>query len=261
MARSFTGFDADWDDTLGLINFRFDPRKHDTLNKTVFGKTGNWDWQDACRLCVEHPLHPSFFVTKLWSYFIPTAPTAATQQRLENLYTSNNFEIRPVVEAILRHPDLHQGERMVKPPVVLNAGLLRALKRTIDTTDWTWIGSGAGQQLFYPPNVAGWDDSRWLDTSTVRARWVMANEALQPSTIDGSADDYDITETPEQALLKARAFWDDTSLTDETVNALGDFARNVMPDPIHSWQESPLRAMRMNALRHLIAASPDYQTS
>jgi uncharacterized protein (DUF1800 family) len=82
MARSFTGFDADWDDTLGLINFRFDPRKHDTLNKTVFGKTGNWDWQDACRLCVEHPLHPSFFVTKLWSYFIPTAPTAATQQRL-----------------------------------------------------------------------------------------------------------------------------------------------------------------------------------
>jgi hypothetical protein len=26
-----------------------------------------------------------------------------------------------------------------------------------------------------------------------------------------------------------------------------------------SWEESPFRAMRQNALRHLIAASPDYQ--
>ena len=26
-----------------------------TARKTVFGRTGNWDWQDACRLCVEHP--------------------------------------------------------------------------------------------------------------------------------------------------------------------------------------------------------------
>ena len=27
----------------------------------------------------------------------------------------------------------------------------------------------AGQQLFYPPNVSGWNDDRWLDTSTFRA--------------------------------------------------------------------------------------------
>ena len=29
------------------------------------------------------------------------------------------------VEAILAHPDFYEGQRMVKPPVVLNAGLLR----------------------------------------------------------------------------------------------------------------------------------------
>ena len=40
---------------------------------------------------------------------------------------------------------------------------------------------GAGQRLFYPPNVAGWDDTRWLDTSTFRGRWAIANEALEAS--------------------------------------------------------------------------------
>ena len=32
----------------------------------------------------------------------------------------------------------------------------------------------AGQQLFYPPDVGGWDDTRWLDTATFRARWFIA---------------------------------------------------------------------------------------
>jgi len=43
---------------------------------------------------------------------------------------------------------------MVKPPVVYNAGLLRAIGRGIDTTAWTWLGSMAGQQLFYAADFA-----------------------------------------------------------------------------------------------------------
>ena len=52
-------------------------------SKTVFGQTGNWGWEDACRLCVENPLHPSFFVDKLWSYFVPQPPSAATRERAD----------------------------------------------------------------------------------------------------------------------------------------------------------------------------------
>ena len=61
------------------------------------------------------------------------------------------------------------------PPVVYNAGLLRAIGRPIDTTAWAWLSAGAGQQLFYPPNVSGWDFTRWLDTSTTKARWEIAS--------------------------------------------------------------------------------------
>jgi len=38
--------------------------------------------------------------------------------------------------------------------------LLRAKRRGVDSDAWAWLGDMAGQHLFQPPNVAGWDDSR-----------------------------------------------------------------------------------------------------
>ena len=76
------------------------------------------------------------------------------------------------------------GARIVKPAVVYTAGLLRRIGRPIDTTSWSWIGSMSGQMLFYPPNVAGWDDTRWLDTATWRGRWWTAQNVLSPYALD-----------------------------------------------------------------------------
>ncbi len=87
----------------------------------------------------------------------------------------SNYSIQAVVEAILQHPDFYEGPELLTPPVVYNAGLLRSICRPIDTTSWTWLSANAGQQLFYPPNVSGWDFTRWLDTSTAKARWEMAS--------------------------------------------------------------------------------------
>ena len=146
--------------------------------KTVFGKQGTFSWRDSVSLCVHHPKHAPFFVRKLWSYFIPVPPDARRKPALEQLYR-NGFEVRPVLDAILRHPALYTGPRMVKPPVVYIAGLLRGLSRGIDTSAWVWLSEGAGQRLFNPPNVAGWDDCRWLDTNAFRGRWYIANTALE----------------------------------------------------------------------------------
>ena len=52
MARALTGWRNDWSAELGNYNFRFDPAYHDTGQKTVFGQTGNWNYEDAVRLCV-----------------------------------------------------------------------------------------------------------------------------------------------------------------------------------------------------------------
>ena len=77
--------------------------------KTVFGRTGDFDWEDACSLVVEHPKHASFFVTKLWSYFIPTPPAPGVAAALERAYIDSGHQIRPVVEAILLHARALRG--------------------------------------------------------------------------------------------------------------------------------------------------------
>ena len=42
----------------------------------------------------------------------------------------------------------------------------------------------AGQRLFWPPNVAGWNDNRWLDTSPMQARWSLVTYALEGRYLD-----------------------------------------------------------------------------
>jgi uncharacterized protein (DUF1800 family) len=265
MARTLTGWRNNWSEALGDYDFRFDPSYHDTGKKTVFGQSGTWKYEDAVRLCVSHPLHPSFFVTKLWGYFIPSPPSEATLASLQGVYVSSEYSIRAVLEAILQHPDFYEGEELVSPPVVYNAGLLRAIGRPIDTTAWAWLSANAGQQLFYPPNVSGWDFSRWLDTSTARARWEMASFATAKSYSNPwpakGQPEYAASEEPAAALESALSYWGEPRLSAESLACLTSFAETCLKEPLASWQKRPYHAMRQNALRMLIATSPDMQVS
>jgi uncharacterized protein DUF1800 len=262
LARSLSGWRADWTSGIGWNNFRWDPGRWDAGSKTVFGQTGAFTWEDAYRMCVRHPMHASFFVEKLWSYFIPTPPPPAEAEALARFYVESGRQIAPVVRAILLHPHLYEGPRMVKPPVVYTAGLLRALRRAVDTEAWYWLGEGAGQRLFWPPDVAGWDDSRWLDTSTVKGRWEIARQALSLHHVGWSQHgSYGAAETPQQAVDRALATWAGPGVTAETRASLLDFASTCMPPPGNGYQQNAYRAMRQNALLQLIATSPDLQTS
>jgi uncharacterized protein (DUF1800 family) len=266
MARTLTGWTADWTESSGLQNFRSDASNHDKKPKTVFGQTGNFNWEDAVGLCVRHPLHPSFFVSKLWGYFVPTPPSASTLASLQGIYVASSYGIRPVVEAILQHPDFLEGPALVTPPVVYNAGLLRAIRRPIDTTAWAWLSAAAGQQLFYPPNVAGWDFTRWLDTSTAKARWeiatyVTAKSYPNPWPSEGEPE-YSETETPAEALASAMSYWANPLLSEESGAAIGAYSASCLNGLLTAeWQNSPYRAIRQNSLRMLIASSPDMQVS
>ena len=103
-ARALTGWSGSVSKGVASA-FTFVESRHDETNKTIFGHTGDWNWQDSCNLCLNHPLHPSFFVNKLWGYFVPTPLDSATSAGLQALYA--NREIQPVVEAILMHPDFY----------------------------------------------------------------------------------------------------------------------------------------------------------
>ena len=260
-ARSLTGFRNSWKPGLGDYNFHFDSKLHDAGMKTVFHKSGRYDWQAACKLCLTHPLHASFFVQKLWSYFVPTPPDKQTAAALEAMYRSN-FELRPVMQAILEHPLLYDGPRMVKPPIVHLAGLLRRIGAGITTTDWAWIGSLSGQQLFYPPNVAGWDDTRWLDTATFRGRWIAVERILQDRKLDPGKAPKGKPPDASTVLHRALAFWHKPPLAEATHEALMHFTRAALADAgSETWKQQQYPVLVENALRQLIAISPELQTS
>ncbi|HTU97413.1 MAG TPA: DUF1800 domain-containing protein [Solirubrobacteraceae bacterium] len=259
-ARALTGFTNTWSDRRGPYDFRFDPKLHDTGVKTIFGQRGRFNYLDTCRLCVTHRTHPSFMVTKLWGYFVSDPIPSGVLRALERTYVRSGFEIRPLVEAILRHPLFYEGARMVIPPAVYCAGLLRASRNTVQTNAWAWIGAQTGQRLFEPPNVAGWDYTHWLDTSRWTARFQAVNYALQRNAIDPDSKTYDIHENAGQALARALAFWGHPELSATTMRELRAFSGHTQKRIKADWEQRPYRVMRQNALRTLIPTTPDWQT-
>ena len=262
MARCHTGWASDPSpDGDGRVNYRIWPPIQDQGEKTIFGQSGNFDWADASRLCWEHPMHPSFLVDKLWGYFIPTPPDDRTRRALEAAYTARGLVVLPLVEAILMHPDLYRGESMVKQPVVFAAGLARALGKGVGGALFTWTEI-AGQRLFYPPNVDGWHHEAWLDTTTIRARWMLVYYLLSDRWIDMDSQDaatYDPAETPSQAVSRALAFWGGPPFSDASREALERWAAASLSGTSTTLTPSQRRAMRQNALRQLVGASPDLQ--
>ncbi|HEY8584285.1 MAG TPA: DUF1800 domain-containing protein [Capillimicrobium sp.] len=258
IARALSGYTASYsggDGGTGWHSFRFDPSLHDGGAKSVLGKTGNFGPQDVHRLVLEHPLHPSFFVGKLWSYFLPTEPPAGVQAALEQAYVASGHQIRPIVEAILCSPQLYDGPPMIKPPVVHLAGMFRALEKPMRSEQWDTICAAMGQRVYEPPDVSGWNDAYWLDTSTMRARVDAVADVLQLGwTISQPEWATYPRQTAEQAVAEAIALWGDPPLSDATRAVLADFARSVPADAAPA-----LHAQRQNALRHLVMASPDAQ--
>src|SRR6185312_11243818 len=135
------------------------------------------------------------------------------------------------------HPHLYDpARRMVKPPVVQAAGMLRAVGRGIDTSAWSWICQSAGQYLFMPPNVSGWDDTRWLDTATFRARWMMAQYICEPARLDPDKDT--APSEPAELVRRAAAFWGSPTLSGPVRAGLERYAADTLADADEAWKRT-----------------------
>ena len=259
-ARALTGWQNRWKRGVGSYDFHFDAARHDTGMKRVFGKTGNFDWRDACNLCLSHHLHPSFFVQKLWSYFVPTKPDHGTQSALEAVY-KNGYEIKPVVSAILSHPALYTGPRLMKPPIVHTAGLLRRL--------------GMGDH----------DDRLGLDRRPLRAAALLPAERrrlgrhalarhgdLPRPLVRGAADAARQVARPAEGegavrreaarVARARLLERPAPVDRHAGRAARASPSTRSPTPAApTGSSSSTRCSSQNALRQLVAMSPDLQTA
>jgi hypothetical protein len=178
-ARAFTGWSLTGQPKLGNVKFRFAPGQHDSGSKTFLGKTGNFDGNDIVDKLVTQPVSARFVAGKLFAFFAYPNPTAAVLDPLVEAYQSNNYSIRALVQAVLSSDAFYSptGYRaMIKSPVDYLVGAARALGIETDAKGVPTVLARMGQELFNPPNVAGWPGGpSWLTSGTWLARLNLAN--------------------------------------------------------------------------------------
>ena len=179
-ARAFTG----WTKRDG--EFVFSADKHDFGTKTVLGVTGNLDGDDVIDILLAQPVCAEFVAGKLVTYLEGTAPEPERAERYARILRTSGYRFDVLLEQLFTDPDFYRDEVLgnrIAAPVEFFVGLTRRLG--LETMpDMLYVVSGmAGQRLFAPPNVKGWDEGMaWLTTGSVMRRSNLA--ALMLGEID-----------------------------------------------------------------------------
>jgi len=195
-ARVFTGWNLQTVGSLasiaGYYDFIFRANQHDPTEKTFTfpiyrdgrttiparsGEDGMQDGLDFINALATHPNTGRFLARKLWGFFISEtqAPDPSFVEMVAQVYRQNNTEMRPVLRYILRSPwfiDPENHFARYSWPIEYAVRLVK---------DMGWVGYSIdnlrtplvnmGQQLFEPPDVAGWAlGESWFSTGAMLAR-------------------------------------------------------------------------------------------
>ena len=175
MARAWTGHNVTDDGR----QYLFRPTRHDNGTKVLFDlPAANWDGPAALTeiLRGSRAVPASRFITaKLFSYLaypVPvTDPLVAT---LADGFRAADLSILALVRDILRSDAFWNPAAryaLVRSPTEWFVAGMEAVGLPPDVCHPEWWMEGTGQQLFYPPNVAGWkQNSYWISTASGWAR-------------------------------------------------------------------------------------------
>ncbi len=171
-ARALTGWSLEPDEQ----KFIFRPRIHDEGNKTIFGRTGNFDGDDFITMIVAQPQSAKFITAKIWNYFAGQMPSESLNDDLAAVLRANGNNFKPLLRAMFRSEQFYAPEiirNQVKSPVQWLVGSVRVLECDLPPTLVSFgMLRQLGQDLFAPPNVKGWDGGvTWITTNTLLTRY------------------------------------------------------------------------------------------
>jgi uncharacterized protein (DUF1800 family) len=170
-ARAFTGYRIDHR-TGELRRIR---RRHDASEKTVLGVTGSLTATEVVDAVLADPACAEWISRRFWIEFVSPTPQATVLKQWAQALQQEDWSLRALLRITLLSDAFWAKENqgsLIKSPVDLVVGTMRSLKiekapagqalRTI---------SRLGQQLFDPPNVAGWPGGHhWIDATTLLGR-------------------------------------------------------------------------------------------
>ena len=174
-ARAFTGWSVDRE----TGQFMFRRGIHDYGNKTVLGKSGNFDGDQVIDILLAKPETAQFITRKLWKEFVSPVPATPTEEaelaRLATLFRTSGYNIGKLMNAMLTSDAFYATENratLIKSPVEFVVGTMKQFE--IDTPNlrpFVLASALLGQNVFSPPNVKGWPGGEaWINSATLLGR-------------------------------------------------------------------------------------------
>jgi uncharacterized protein (DUF1800 family) len=226
-ARAWTGHNADWPEYV----YAFYPTRHDTGQKTFFGITKNWNGPEIIDEILlnnagKRQIAARLITKKVWEFLAHPTPPTAVLDAIAPVFAAD-WNITNLVRLILNRPEFYSTtakQGLVRTPIELIVALCYYSGLTADDLGASWRAESTGQQIYQPPNVAGWKpNAYWLNTSAVAGRadfaqsvtWQLrANggfDNLYPMTAANAVDYvanffgiFPLTTTTRAALINAR---------------------------------------------------------
>ena len=159
-ARALTGHDTS---RFHNLQFRLKTWVQDRKEKTMFGRSGNFDGDDLIALLLAQDAAPRFLATRFWRAFVSdSAPPTDWVDDQARRFRQSGLQIASLYRNVLESEAFwHADQRgaMIKSPVDLVVGTAR----TLEYPKYHWQKmpnwqSKIGMKLFAPPNVAGWNE-------------------------------------------------------------------------------------------------------
>lgn len=126
-------------------------------------------------MLTEHKQTATYITRKIYRYFVNEQVDESKVEWLANRFYQNNYDISALMHDIFSSDWFYDARNIgcrIKSPVELIVGIRRALPMTIANAEiQLTLQRLLGQQLFYPPNVAGWPGGKnWIDSSSLMLR-------------------------------------------------------------------------------------------
>lgn len=215
-SRAFTGW------THAGLDFVVQPELHDAGVKTFLGRTGPFGGVEIIDIILDRDVTARFIAAKLYRSFVRDDPPPALVAELGALLRRHDYALAPLLTAIFRSRDFYAPAAyatQIKSPVHLVVSTYRklGLREIPGVPDFGSTTRALGQELFYPPNVAGWEGGRsWITPALLLERGNFAREILFPDLVNFRPPDRWMPVTNRKVAAKIAQGFEITAATIET---------------------------------------------
>jgi len=169
-ARAFTGWGAN-----PKGEFEFREKQHDDGVKTFLGKTGNFKGDDTLNIILQQPQTAIFITEKILRFLVNQTPDPKVAEELSRSFRKSNYDISRLLHDIFSSSWFYEPENrgiLIKSPVELLSNICRVNHVSLQQPEvLIQFEKLLGQELFNPPNVAGWKGgTTWIDSSSMMMR-------------------------------------------------------------------------------------------